>query len=100
MKLLIDFDGVCHDINHPILGRKMGQPIPGTKEALDSFRSKGYNVVIFTVRANTHQSTKVVKDFMDYYKLPYNSITNIKENCDWILDDKAITFKSWSEIKL
>lgn len=98
MKLLIDFDGVIHDYKNPALGRKMGLPIQGAKEHLESFKIKGYEIIIFTVWGGTEQGKETIRKWMEYFKIPYNSITNIKENCDYYIDDKAIHFTSWEEV--
>lgn len=98
--LAIDFDGVIHDIKHPVPGRRMGPPMKGAKEALDEYASMGHEIVIFTVRANTASSTKAVRDWMQYYLIPFDYITNIKINADVFIDDKAVHFTSWNKIKI
>lgn|ERR1035437_522198 len=90
----VDFDGVCHDYKNPIEGKRMGKPIEGTKEALESIRRKGYKIIIFSVWGN---QPKVIKDFMKYYDLPYDLITNIKPNSEFFIDDKAIRFLNWDQ---
>lgn len=100
MILAIDFDGVIHDYKNPIKGRKMGFVIDGTKQALENFKSRGDRIIVFTVWGGTEQGKKTIKDYMDYYNLPYDEITNIKPNCDAYIDDKAIRFVSWRETEL
>src|ERR1035437_3723081 len=92
--LAIDFDGVIHDYKHPIVGRRMGAPIEGTQEALNQLKSQGYKLIIHTVWGD-EKGKKTIADFMEYYKLPYDSITNIKPIADWYIDDKAIHFEQW-----
>lgn len=98
--LAIDFDGVIHDIKHPVPGRRMGPPMDGAKEALDEFASEGYKIIIFTVRAGTKSSVKAVEDWLNYYIIPFDEVTNIKPNADVFIDDRAIHFISWKKIKL
>ena len=99
MKILaIDFDGVIHDFKHPIEGRRMGAPIQGTKETLDKFKLKGYKIIVFTVWGDT-KGRKTISDFMNYYKLPFDEVTNIKPQADYYIDDKAIKFENWESIK-
>lgn len=95
MIIAIDFDGVIHDYKNPIKGRRMGAPIQGAKESIINLKNKGHTIIIFTVRANTPQSTKVVSDYLMYYKIPCHTLTNIKENFDIFIDDKAIAFQDW-----
>ncbi len=36
---------------------------------------------------------------MNYYKLPFNEITNIKPQADHYIDDKAIKFENWFSLQ-
>ena len=95
MKILaIDFDGVIHDFKNPLPGRRMGAPIPGTKEALQNFKANGHTIIIHSLWGD-EKGTKTIADFMKYYELPFDSITNIKPQADYYIDDKAIQFTSW-----
>jgi len=99
MKIIaIDFDGVIHDIEHPLPGRRMGAPITGAREALLELADNLNKIIIFTVRANTEQGVRVVANFMNYYYLPYNEITNIKPVANIYIDDKGVRFTNWSDI--
>ncbi len=92
--LAIDFDGVLHDYKNPLPGRRMGAPLPGAKEAMDTLRRQGYSLVIFSVWGDKPQG---IADWCAFYAVPYDSITNIKPNADVYLDDKAIRFTDWTD---
>lgn len=92
--LAIDFDGVIHDKDHPIEGRRMGGPIDGSKEALIRLKQLGYRIVIFSVWAD---KPKVISDWMNYYQVPFDEITNIKPQAKYYIDDKAIRFQNWHD---
>src|ERR1700704_1528584 len=94
--LAIDFDGVCHDFKNPVPHRRMGAPIAGTKEALESLKTQGYELVIFCVWGD-EKGQKTISDFMKYYELPFDRITNIKPQAEAYLDDKAIRFTAWDK---
>jgi len=96
--LAIDFDGVIHDYKNPIPGRRMGGPIKGTKETLIYFKNKGYKIIVFSIWGD-EEGKKTISDFMSYYKLPFTCITNIKPNADYYIDDKAIHFNNWVEVR-
>ncbi len=100
MILAIDFDGVIHDFKNPIPHRKMGPPIEGAKEALEEYTASGHEIIIFTVWGGTDQGRETIKKFMEYYKIPFHSITNEKPNADYYIDDKAIRFTNWNEINI
>jgi FMN phosphatase YigB (HAD superfamily) len=92
----VDFDGVIHDFKNPVPHRRMGPPLPGAKEGLEELRRRGYELVIFTVWGD-EKGQKTISDFMNYYELPFDSITNIKPNAAFYLDDKAVRFTDWNE---
>ena len=91
--IAIDFDGVIHAHKNPIEGRRMGPPIEGAKEALKTL-SRKYNIIIFSVWGD---KPKTIEDFMKYYELSFNSVTNIKPNATFYIDDRGLHFNSWSE---
>lgn len=95
--LAIDFDGVIHDFKNPIPGRRMGKAMSGAKEALHFLRSKGYKIIVFTIWGD-EKGQRTIADFMNYYDLPYDSITNVKPQADHYIDDKAIHFTNWDEV--
>ena len=98
MILAIDFDGTIHDIKHPIKGRRMGPPIKGAQETLSRFKEEGHTIIVHSVRGDDPRH--VIKDWMDFYKVPYDSITNIKPQADFYIDDKGLRFRSWDNIPL
>ena len=92
--LAIDFDEVLHDSKHPKPGRTMGPPIEGAKEAMDLLRAQGHRLVIHTVRGGR---PKHVEDWLDYYKIPFDVVTDIKVDAACYLDDKALKFTDWKK---
>src|ERR1035437_5253202 len=92
--IAIDFDGTIHDKAHPAAHKRMGPPILGAKEALTAFKAKGYNIIIFTV----NNKWKHIEEWIHYFQIPYDEITNIKPNADYFIYHKAIAFKSWADI--
>lgn len=101
MILAIDFDGVIHDQAHPKPGRRMGEPIDGTLEAITRFKQGGHEIIVFTSRARDADTTKVVLDWLEWYRIPFDRITNIKPvDADVFIDDKAVRFIAWSGINL
>ena len=92
MLIGVDFDGVIHDWKHPVPGRRMGPPMPNAKEALDLLHAEGHKILIHSCN-----NPKVIKDFMEYYKLPYDHIWEMgKPNCDMFIDDRGWKFEDWS----
>lgn len=96
--LAIDFDGVLHDPNNVPPGQRMGQPMPGAVEALRALKAAGNKVVVFTVRGNTPRGIQAVKEWLQYFSVPYDDVTALKPNADVYVDDKALHFDSWKQV--
>jgi len=74
----------------------MGLPVDGAVEAMRALKAKGHVIIIHTVRGDR---PKHVMDWLSYYNIPFDDVTNIKPNADLYIDDKAITFKGWEALK-
>jgi hypothetical protein len=99
MILAIDFDNVIMDTKHPVEGKRMGLPIEGAQESIVKFARWGYTVIIFTLRGD-EKGRGAVAEWMKFYGMPYyKEITNIKPQCDYYIDDKAIHFTTWDEVR-
>ena len=99
MVIAIDFDGTIHDWNNPVPGRQMGPPMPGARDALRNFKASRHTIYIFTVRGGP-ENRKHVEDWLRYYDIPFDFVTNIKIPADWYIDDRAIHFTNWVEAQL
>lgn len=94
MILAIDFDNTIHDIDNPVVGKKMGKPLQGATEALELMNEQGHKIIIHTVRGNQ----KHIREWFEYYDIPYDEITNIKPKADWYIDDKSLHFDNWANV--
>ena len=98
MIIAVDFDGVIHDHKNPVEGKRMGLPIEGALPGLKSLKARGDTVIIHSCRGGNPQ---LIEEWMNYHGIPYyDSITNIKPTADVYLDDKAIRFENWKDLKL
>lgn len=95
--LAIDFDGVIHDHTAPIKGKRMGEPLSGSKEALDDLIDKGFRIVIYSVKARTPSGNAAVRGWLDYWDMPYHEVTALKPNADVYIDDRAVRHESWNQ---
>ena len=97
MIIAIDFDGVIHDAERPVKGRRMGAPIAGARETIEKLRWRlGAKIIVFTARAG-EKETNAVRDWLNFYEIDHDEITNIKPIADIYLDDKAVRFTTWAE---
>ena len=97
MKIACDFDGViCKREGIPTKEDwTESVPMPGAKEAIKMFIKLGHEVWVFT---SNPDRTKV-KSWLNLYNFPELEITNIKKPCHIIIDDRAIRFTSWQDIR-
>lgn len=96
MILAIDFDHTICDTDKPPKGFKMGPPMQGAKDALIEYKRQGHTIIIHTAQT-THDH---IKDWMNYFQIPYDQITNIKPLADLYIDDKAYHFTTWSNVHI
>jgi len=97
LRLAVDLDDVIHDPNNVKPGYKMGVPIDGAFEALWELKRSGAIIVIHSVWAGTEQKRKAIADWLNYFKMPYDFITNIKPDCDVYIDNKGYRFENWKD---
>lgn len=67
----------------------MGEPINGAVDALKELKAKGYIIVIHTVRGDR---PKHVEDWLRFYGIPFDLVTNIKVPALVYIDDRALRF--------
>ena len=92
MNLLIDMDGVlCTE--KPTFERALAQPLPGAKQALQTLRAAGHQIVIYTARSWSELA--MTKDWLDRHGMPYDGLHLGKPVADRIIDDRAIPFSGW-----
>lgn len=97
MKICVDFDGTVHDPFNRKPGYKMGQPIPGSAEALKFLQARGHEVIIFPTWADNQQRRKALVDWLTYFKVPFDDITSVKPEADFYIDNNAVRFESWAQ---
>ncbi len=89
------FDRVIHDKDAPIPGRRMGAPMKDAVKAMNDLRRAGHTLVIFTLWATTPAGKKSCEDWLKWWKVPFDYVTNIKEPWDLLIDDKAAKHINW-----
>lgn len=95
MVLAIDFDHVIHNTAQPKPGRKMGEPMPGAKEAMIALWRAGHQLVVHSCNRK-----QVISDWMQYYEIPYHYVWDQlgKPVADRYLDDLGVTFRGWDAL--
>lgn len=95
-QIAIDFDGtIAVDKPFP----DVGEPMPGVKEALSKMKDLGYTILIYTCRSKTEEGIELVREYLDKYEIPYDSIfEGEKPFARFYIDDRAIKFTDWKDV--
>ena len=94
--ICVDLDQtIAQDATFPAIG----EPIEGAKESLAKLQEMGYNVVIYSCRADSEEGLELVREWLDKHEIPYDSIfEGEKPFSKYFIDDKAIHFDSWKNV--
>lgn len=102
MNLAIDYDETIQDNREKRPGYRMGPPMPGAVSIINRLHTEGHHITIFTARNVQEPKVKqAVADWLDYFKIPFHDITNIKRSeFDVYIDNRALHFQSWTQVAL
>jgi len=94
--IAIDFDGVIHLYSRGFQGLHNAYdiPTPGTREALDKLKEKGYRLIIVSSRPIPAIESWLKKNNMLHY---FDDVTNTKHPAKYYIDDHAIRFPRGQE---
>lgn len=91
MRLAIDFDGVLCDGKNVEAGRRMGNPVNGARAAMERLRKDGHHLIVHSVRGGRPGH---VRDWLRFYSVPFDEITNVKPNdVAFFVDDHGLRFE-------
>lgn len=99
MTIAIDFDDTIMDNQAVAPGYRMGPPEPGAVAAINKLHEEGHTIVIFTARnVQEPRVKKTIADWLDYFRIPYHLITNVKQpEFDVYIDNRALHYQSWPQ---
>jgi hypothetical protein len=89
--ILVDFDGVLSDYKGWRGPDQLDPPLPNARKAM-YLLAKDYTLVCFTTRP-----AEPVDLWLRKHGFPHMRVTNIKDPAFLQIDDRALTFKSWSD---
>lgn len=94
--LAIDFDGVLHKYSKGYHdGTLYDDPIEGALDAIKTLLESGYSLVIYTARRNLEDVQKWLQD----WGFPPLEVTNNKPHAVAYIDDRAVRFTNWNDIR-
>lgn len=100
----VDFDGVIADYSQGFKGEDVfGHPLTGAADVTHRMHDKGWKVIIFTTRRETHG----LRSYLERNGIWYDSINTNSDQpegsnagkpiADAYLDDRAIRFSDWQQ---
>lgn len=100
MKIGIDFDGVL--IKHPGIPKHdwadfNDPPMENAREIIQHLIEEEHEIYVFTSRPK--KEWPKIAEWLDTYKFPVMEITNIKRPASMYIDDRAIRFTNWQDIR-
>jgi len=98
MKIAIDFDNViCKRKGIPAIQESWSQkkPVEGAQDAIKLIISQGHDVWVFTSNPDLDDIVKWLKS----NEFPKLRVTNIKEFANVYIDDRALRFTNWNDIR-
>lgn len=94
--ICVDFDRTLMDHENVAPGHKMGYPEQGAVEALELL-SRKYKIVILTSR--TPAQHRIVEQWLNYFNIPFDRVTNVKPEAIAYIDDRAVRYQdNWPQI--
>ena len=98
MILAIDLDDTIHDTQNVKPGYKMGMPVKYAQEALRDLSRDGHTIIIHTIWATSDQKTQAIRDWLVYFKIPFDDVVAVKPMADMYIDDKGYHFQgNWMQ---
>mgnify|MGYP001611463386 FL=1 len=92
--LAVDFDGVIHEYSGWNNG-ELNNPVAGAVDAWTKLENAGYTLVVFTCREDLDR----VQDWFHQHFGFIPEITNTKPVAVAYIDDRAIRFTNWEDIR-
>src|SRR5579864_4530655 len=95
-RILVDMDDtICHETSD----NECGEPMEGVKEALTKLKEQGFEIVIFSHRADEKHGEDEIKKYLEVHEIPYDSIfQGEKPLAKFYVDDRAIHFDNWNSV--
>lgn len=101
--IAVDFDGVIHAYRAGWQGGKIyDEPVLGAFAAIRKLIEEGYHVVIHTTRASSADAQADVRDWLAFHNghdLAKLEITSQKPKAIAYIDDRAVRFTTWDDIR-
>lgn len=101
----IDFDGTICQKQRYGDGTITAEPNQQASDTINELKKEGYKIVIFTTRLNPKFGGDIewkkqqIINWCNKYDILFDEITNNKPEAMIYIDDRAIRFTNWPDIK-
>jgi len=96
MNIAIDFDGViCKREGIPTDRDWEDKPMDGALDAIKLLLKQGHKVWVFTSNPELNE----VEKWLKFWLFPELEVTNIKKPANIYIDDRAIRFTNWQDMR-
>jgi predicted phosphatase len=95
----VDFDGTISEYEHGFVHPPVEPPTRGAQAALRALATKGYEIVVFSVRANQPDGVQSIWDWLKRYDMAkyVADVTSDKPKAIAYIDDRGVHFNgSWA----
>ncbi len=110
MRYCFDIDGTIAELRNKGEFYSEVKPKEGAVETLKKLNEEGHYIILYTARNMETFSGNLGKinavqgpilyEWLEKYEIPYDEIYFGKPNADVYIDDKAVKFESWKNLKL
>jgi|TARA_Y100000004_G_scaffold3772_1_gene4496 capsule biosynthesis phosphatase len=107
MKISVDLDGTIAQNKVEGQDYEDVEPVPDAVRSLQKLKKEGFYIIIHTARnmgtCNNNigqviaRQGKLVTNWLDTHRIPYDELLFGKPNVDYFIDDKGIGFKNWED---
>lgn len=97
--VVFDFDGVIHSYTSGWQGLCVipDEPVKGIKEAIESIRKAGYEVVVVSTRCDDIAGKLAIGEYLKKHGIEVDKISAYKPPAICYIDDRAICFDGNAE---
>jgi hypothetical protein len=94
LKIVIDLDGTILE-EKTVKERPKAVPLPGAVDAVNKLYEMGHVIIIYSARPES--DLELVSGQLDKYGIKYHRLVLGKPTGDIFIDDRAFTFRNWTE---
>lgn len=100
--VVFGFDGVIHSYTSGWKGVTVipDPPVPGIREAIQSIREAGYEVIVVSTRGATAEGIAAIQSYLDAHGIQVDGVQKEKPPAIVYIDDRAICFDGYPETLL